>query len=314
MSKKVYIFRYLYDANNKHGLKSQHDQKIASGAWPKPDVDKDGGVGWWIGVPKLEEGFLTSPDYPNQDYNLPEFTQGKVKGGKEPVPVKYGDKFDYNFNPEYGKGIYLAGIEIDDEDINCVLDFTFEMLLGNVNDVWVIYILHKLSSLATGYLDDGDEQQEIIMKILPKGTMSTVEAIPTNNTTFICWSHSRLTNDCFQSGSTFTHQVNFNSVYFAIIDKSDIIKKQFCYYGIDNVDVCEPCSFANGIVIDVFFDKDEFDEHGLEGSVWYDDETLTTTVQNGAYRQLYVTGAAIYNVESGIPQDVEECVDVDDEC
>lgn len=128
------IVRYRYDKNNQYGHQAFQDAKIDSGEWPPPDVHFDfddelnGGTGWWVGISELDEDTgVHSPNYPDGEYNKPQFTGttyndfcGIVIGGEEPVPPKGGDNdFQYNYNPEHGKGIYLLGemvpFEFDEE-------------------------------------------------------------------------------------------------------------------------------------------------------------------------------------------------------
>jgi uncharacterized protein (TIGR02145 family) len=120
MPTTTYVYRYLYDHDNSRGFKAQHDSKIASGVWPPPDIDKNGNLGWWAGVGELKPGGLRSPDWPDQKYNLDEFNAGTMRGGEEIVPFKipadhpthpHLTGYKYNYNPDYGKGVYLAGIE-----------------------------------------------------------------------------------------------------------------------------------------------------------------------------------------------------------
>ena len=110
MSAEKKVFRYIYDANNQ-----LHVDNINNNVWPPPDeyTDPVSGVttiGWWVGVGALSAQTATSPDFPDQNYNEPELQAGEVKAGLEPVPVKFGDSFENNYNPEHGKGVYLAGV------------------------------------------------------------------------------------------------------------------------------------------------------------------------------------------------------------
>ena len=126
------IVRYRYDKNNEYGHQAFQDAKIDSGEWPPPDVHFDdelnGGTGWWVGISELDENMgIFSPDYPDGEYNKPQFTGttfndfcGIVTGGEEPVDPTGGEsEFQYNHNPEHGKGIYLLGemvpFEFDEE-------------------------------------------------------------------------------------------------------------------------------------------------------------------------------------------------------
>jgi hypothetical protein len=103
------LYRHPYDFDNSLGIKDQQDAKISSGAWPQPDMDSRGVLGWWVGVSELKIDGATSSVYPNQQYNQPEFTTGDVVAGQEPVPDKTGSGYTYNYNESYGKGVYLAG-------------------------------------------------------------------------------------------------------------------------------------------------------------------------------------------------------------
>ena len=109
MSGDKKVFRYLYDADNQ-----LHVDNVNNNVWPPPDEYTDpAGItttGWWVGVGALSAETATSPDFPDQNYNEPELQADEVQAGLEPVPVKFGDSFENNYNPEHGKGVYLAGV------------------------------------------------------------------------------------------------------------------------------------------------------------------------------------------------------------
>jgi len=110
MSGQKKVFRYIYDENNQ-----LHVDNVNNNVWPPPDeyTDPVSGVttiGWWVGIGELSAQTVTSPDFPDQNYNEPELQAGEVQAGLEPVPVKFGDSFENNYNPAHGKGVYLAGV------------------------------------------------------------------------------------------------------------------------------------------------------------------------------------------------------------
>lgn len=114
------LYRYRYDANDEYGQKTFQDSKwdVPNPEWPPPDVDYEGNTGWWIGISELDDSLgVSSPTYPDGEYNKPEFIDGDyneycgvVIGGEEMVsPTGGDDDFQYNYNPEHGYGIYLMG-------------------------------------------------------------------------------------------------------------------------------------------------------------------------------------------------------------
>jgi hypothetical protein len=177
------IYRYLYDHDNSRGLKAAHDAKIASTAWPPPDIDYLGREGWWIGVGRLADGFATSsnPKWPNQQYNHTEFYSGTMIGGEEVVPKKTVDDFEYNYKPAYGKGVYLAGISITGdtttgepiEGLDCefLLNFDEDTVLNSNDGTLTVGMLETSNTghTLTGYVIHWYHQDDLITPYFSSG-------------------------------------------------------------------------------------------------------------------------------------------------
>lgn len=114
-------FFYRYDENNEWGMKAHHDQMIAETTWPtyeEHDLGGPAGIvkGWWVGVPRLGSDFVTSPVFPNGDYNdnpVDLFKKGVVTAGDEPVGLANtaDTNENFEFSPRPDKtGVYFAGI------------------------------------------------------------------------------------------------------------------------------------------------------------------------------------------------------------
>jgi hypothetical protein len=183
-------------------------------------------------------------------------------------------------------------------DVECVSSFT----ITEVNDPFnsaVTYEIFKVNSTATGYVTDGTTNAQSLTKTILVGSSTTISAVTTNDTTFIGWSNVKGEGSLIQTNPILTHVPVGNITYYAIINKNNVITKDFCYYppSDDLNDICLSCPTTRK----VYFNPTDYENDGFESITWYQDESLTIPVDNGFYKDSNVdlVTPIIYELTSG---------------
>ena len=200
------------------------------------------------------------------------------------------------FFPDTATKLYVYNIQCNSAIVftlplySCDVDYTI-LEITEPEYVTITYEIYKLNSNATGYVTDGITQSEkIVKKVLWNSDMS-ITGVSTNSSIFVGWSFYQGTQALIQTGANFKHSADLSSTYYALIDKLLPIEKKFCKYGIDVAEsiICDSCETQ----ITVYYDKTQFDNNGINNVIWYKNQTLTTVVDDGYYKEYFSTSTSL---------------------
>lgn len=185
-------------------------------------------------------------------------------------------------------------------DVPCITLVTAiqECSPGQVN---VTYIVSRYNSLADGSFDSGSgpnfTTETLTVSI---GTNLSVTAEASIGSTFVGWSTTQSILNPLTTNTTFSHTANYNITYYAVMNKTGVIVRSFCYYSsgstIDNA--CLDCS----VTTNVYFNSTSYYSNSLENITWYSNEGLTITVPDGLYKindNSNITSLTIYSLTGG---------------
>ena len=183
-------------------------------------------------------------------------------------------------------------------EAQCVSSFSITEVIDPFNVV-VNYEVYKVNSSATGYVTDGTTNAETLRKTIVINGSSTITGVTTNDTSFLGWSNVKGEGNLIQTNPILTHVATNNTTYYAIIKKSNVQSKDFCFYpeNSDLNDICLSCLVTRK----VYFNSTNYASSGFENITWYQDENLSTPVDNGFYKDSTenVVTPIIYQLTTG---------------
>ena len=184
-------------------------------------------------------------------------------------------------------------------DIDCIT-YVSAIQVCDPGQVTITYTITANNSLATGYINDGIEDFQTKTIIVPIGTPLTVTAYPTNGSIFVGWSTTGSIFNVLTSNPTFNHTAEYDITYYAVIDKTGVVARSFCFYPVgSNIDdACLDCP----VISTVFFDSVSYYSNSIENISWWYDELLSVPTPDGLYKlntDSPITSLTIYTLTNG---------------
>ena len=212
---------------------------------------------------------------------------------------------------EINESLHYRGYPI----VDCNSSSSITEIFTGPNEVEATFKVSLMDPDASGSVENNDLiSQDFITTQSFTNIPLTATASAHINSTFKGWSYtpaivSRLPlgfgksiNSLFLSLNRITSSINLTETtptgsitYYAIFD-SNLEKRTYCYYPVDNRnDICQRCNNPTT----VYFNKSDFTGSLKTDLTWYQDTGLSTNVDNGYYYQSGSKNPQVYEVIDG---------------
>lgn len=220
----------------------------------------------WDGVvyPTLTGNTFAQMSYENYLTRLEDFKQYVQS-------LESGLNIDRDLDPE------LQPVLIDGS-VSCPID---------TSQCTTTFMVSKMTSGASGYINNAGVGQETYLISGIEGTNLTVTGVTTNGSEIIGWSEDAYGNNILTTGATFNIPLSCGKTYYFVITQNMVDTKTFCYYPPSTIldEICATCNES----VTVYFDYSDMVANGFENVTWYSDFGLTTKVTDGFYKLTTVT-------------------------
>lgn len=211
---------------------------------------------------------------------------------------------------EINESLHYRGYPI----VDCNSSSSITEIFTGPNEVEVTFKVSLMDPDASGSVENNDliSQDFITTQSFTNRSTSATASAHTNST-FKGWSYTpavvsnllgfgKSINSLFLSLNRITSSINLTETtptgsitYYAIFD-SNIEKRTYCYYPVDNKNsMCQRCNNPTT----VYFNKSDFTGSLITDLTWYQDTGLSTNVDNGYYYQSGSKNPQVYEVVNG---------------
>ena len=172
-----------------------------------------------------------------------------------------------------------------------------------------------LTEYSDGFIvDENNNQNNISFNIeQPYNSTYTVTGTTTNSTTFLGWSlykpnrYNYVNFDKLTSLNIYQHTFLTNNVkIYGWFLKDGPVTMEFCFYStpsgyvaneVDKEFYCTTCN----VLSTVYFNKTNYETNGIEGVTWYQNEGLSSVVNDGYYKINEGNNSILYKLTNGTP-------------
>jgi len=165
-------------------------------------------------------------------------------------------------------------------------------------DIAVKFILLSVDGAGTGYITNstGSNISSSFDVTQSYNSSYPVTASATSGSNLLGWTlfgSNAENNQFITTGSTYSHQfLNNNEIIYAAVKKPNTTTLTFCYYtgSTPQNTICSTCLITSS----VYFNTSIYTGSGFNAT-WYKDTALSSSVDNGYYKILPVSGTTISN-------------------
>lgn len=159
------------------------------------------------------------------------------------------------------------------------------------------FYVARLTSSANGFITYNGVESENHLVSGSEFTNISVKGTLTNNSRFVGWSQDPVGINIISTNLSITVPLGCGTKYYLVITNDYIIERNFYYYPMNTVieEICGRCLSS----MNVFFNKQDLYNNGLDGTIWYKDRDLTTFVDSGYYKFENEIGTVIYVLNNG---------------